>query len=169
VELDPPPTGQDPYVFPPKPLTDCAKNIIREFLVHLTTINSTKFRSFRGLDSAMNNLGLIRVNYGLPDLVQLGGELFSGIDVEAFTWGNDIYFDTDMYHPDTAAGLARIAHEVMHAFQFSALGTVGFLREYGTSYNNPLETEADQFQADFIAWFAAQYQGNSPCAAGSPY
>ena len=41
----------------------------------------------------------------------------SNINAKAFTHGQDIYFNTGQYHPDTSSGQRLIAHELTHSLQ----------------------------------------------------
>jgi len=103
---------------------------------------------------------------GIPLEVLLFVKLYSGFTPAAITIGHDIYFDAGQYHPETVQGLALIAHEVMHVFQWETLGKKEFLKQYGTSSDNPLEDEANAFETAFSDWLknTSVYRGgDAPC------
>lgn len=53
---------------------------------------------------------------------------------DAYTSGNNIYFAEGAYNPNTASGLALIAHEVLHSQQYQKLGTFRFRARYLSEY-----------------------------------
>lgn len=50
-------------------------------------------------------------------------QLSRSIHAQAFTHGNDIYFNSDRYSPNTAAGGSLLAHELTHTIQQGASST----------------------------------------------
>jgi len=54
----------------------------------------------------------VRIHQG-PAAAELSGEL----SAQAFTVGNDIYFNTGKYSPETSAGKHLLAHELTHTLQ----------------------------------------------------
>ena len=68
------------------------------------------------MESRFNaDFGKVRVHTGS------GAEQMSGqIQAQAFTHGNDIYFNKDRYAPDTSGGKQLLAHELTHTIQQGA-------------------------------------------------
>lgn len=61
-------------------------------------------------------------------------DLSRGIQAKAFTYGNDIFFNSGQYQPHSAAGQRLIAHELTHVVQQS--GKVGREGEEDAEYEN---------------------------------
>lgn len=53
-----------------------------------------------------------------PDSIRMNRELNS----QAFTVGNNIFFNSDKYHPDSSGGQHLLAHELTHVIQQNAAG-----------------------------------------------
>ncbi|MHA4806466.1 eCIS core domain-containing protein [Flavitalea flava] len=82
------------------------------------------------------------------------GQLSREINARAFTIGNDIYFNTGMYSPESTAGKHLLAHELTHVLQQGGGGVEGVQPkliqrdEAVTDYHkggftlNPIETKA---------------------------
>jgi hypothetical protein len=70
------------------------------------------------------DLGKIRVQEGLP--------WFAGAGTEAMTLGNRIYVTGD--RPDSAPGIALLAHEITHSSQYARDGWTRFLARYASAY-----------------------------------
>jgi hypothetical protein len=70
------------------------------------------------------DLGRIDVHEGLP--------WFAGAGTKAMTFGNRIYLHRD--RPDSAAGIALLAHEITHSTQYARHGWIRFLARYVGAY-----------------------------------
>ncbi|MEJ7679322.1 MAG: DUF4157 domain-containing protein [Segetibacter sp.] len=69
-------------------------------------------------------------------------QMTSGINAQAFTHGNNIYFNSGRYNPDTASGRHLLAHELTHTIQQGAAKSVQpFL---STKLNTQAVSEAEQ-------------------------
>jgi hypothetical protein len=55
---------------------------------------------------------------------------FARITPAAYTSGNNIHFAPGKYDPTSASGIARIAHEITHAQQYSRYGKLRFRVKY---------------------------------------
>ncbi|MBI2571309.1 MAG: DUF4157 domain-containing protein, partial [Candidatus Schekmanbacteria bacterium] len=95
-------------------------------------------------------------------------------DEQAFTWGDNIYFNKGKYKPLTRDGLELITHELHHVEQYATSGKVDFLREYlkqrsdakkqGTNPDEiPMETEADKRAAEIMEQIKQEFKADGPC------
>ena len=55
---------------------------------------------------------------------------FARITPAAYTSGNNIHFAPGKYDPDSASGIARIAHEITHTEQYCRYGKLRFRVKY---------------------------------------
>lgn len=58
------------------------------------------------------NFQQVRIHYGIDAI-----ELCNISKAQAFTHGNDIYFNSNKFDPDSSSGLALLAHELTHVVQ----------------------------------------------------
>ncbi|MEN8179663.1 MAG: DUF4157 domain-containing protein [Pseudomonadota bacterium] len=58
----------------------------------------------------------------------LAAQLNETLQAEAFTSGSDVYFNSNRYQPDNAAGRHLLAHELTHVLQQRRSGTPGIQR-----------------------------------------
>lgn len=76
------------------------------------------------------DLSRVRVSEPIPRYVRL----FSTNEPLGYTDRNRIYFAPGAYRIDCAEGLALIAHEVAHCWQYQELGTWRFRAKYLLAY-----------------------------------
>jgi YD repeat-containing protein len=69
---------------------------------------------------------------GLPSVVERFNTVEGGAG--AFTFGNDIYFNSSEYRPNNVRGIIQIGHELTHVSQYNRLGRAEFSRQYIGSY-----------------------------------
>lgn len=55
-------------------------------------------------------------------------EMSKGIDANAFTTGNDIYFKTGQFNPDSSSGKYLLAHELTHVLQQRASNSIPIIQ-----------------------------------------
>ncbi len=114
-------------------------------------------------------LSKIEINEnGLPYYVPSG--------MDAFTYGNMVFFKAGAYDPFTVAGIAAIAHEVVHVAQWKDFGDVPMVTGYlgdsaalffqgkDTYENNSFEIQASRRQAAIQAELERVYKGKDPCS-----
>lgn len=75
------------------------------------------------------DLRQLRVREGLPRYVQLAGEAPLG-----YADRRTIYLQVGAFQPHTSTGLALLAHEITHCWQYAQLGTWRFRARYLAAY-----------------------------------
>ena len=106
----------------------------------------------------------IQVRDGIPWIVRR----FAAVEPAAYTSGSRVYFAVGRYDPATGAGIALIAHELVHCRQFQRHGKWMFRLAYLLAYLRnrmaglppsaayraiPFEQEARDLQARVLADF----------------
>ena len=90
---------------------------------------------FPGMDLSQVNI----YTDGIPKVVEYFNTIEGGAG--AVTWGNDVYFPENGYDPTTYEGVAAIAHELVHVWQYSVLGKAEFTRQYAEGYINNVRAQ----------------------------
>lgn len=113
----------------PVKIPECVQELLRPF--------------FAGL-----NLQNVNIHTdGLPFVVEKLNTLQNGVG--AFTFGDDVYFPAGHYDPQTNWGIATIAHETYHVWQFNRLGKAGFVKQYIESYVGNVEKQINDGSSQF--------------------
>ena len=89
-----------------------------------------------------NDFSNVKIHTG-DDAVQLSNAL----NAQAFTVGNDIYFNSNKYEPHTSAGKRLLAHELTHVMQQGEAGdTVQRVKIEGTRDSNSVYALSEKTQ-----------------------
>ena len=98
-------------------------------------------------------------------------QMSQALNAQAFTYGQDVYFNSDTYKPETNKGKSLIAHELTHVVQQRngtkkinrATYRVGKNRVH-IDYGNVVYIKANQYEQQLLSWYQS-YTGNKPSTA----
>lgn len=81
------------------------------------------------------------------------GALSRSLKAQAFTYGNDIFFDTGNYDPDSTSGKRLLAHELTHTVQ--QRDTIGMLARQGSGRTTLQCVNENLSSAGVASWLLA--------------
>jgi hypothetical protein len=118
------------------------------------------------IDSGLKNQMEVMTNQKLGDVqVHTSHEadtLNQQVGAKAFTTGNDIFFSSGSYQPESSAGRELIAHELTHVVQQESGVTSGSQKMTVNAPNDRFEQEADMVSKSFDASTSSSTEKNPP-------